>query len=478
VRELARRHTAFAVLLAFAALLRLGVWIAYRPILFFDDSVDYVAMAKEGAPVAFAPTAHPSGYAVLVEVLSGGFRSLAALSAFQHLMGLAAGVLVYALLVRLEVPKKLAVPAAALVLLDLWLIALEQYVATETTFLLMTTAAACLVVMKRSPWAVAGGGALLGLAATVRPSALFAVPVWLLYLLWRRLGWRALAAGLAGVLVPVLAYSALHGAQRGFFGLSEADGWILYGRTAEFADCRGAQPPPETRELCLGRKGTRLPTPVDYVFTSRSPAWALFHPISQGTPERRARTNALLRDFALTAMRDHPSVYAKEVARGTLDLFVVGVGSKPPAALPDDSWRARAVGELEPRYFPGYREPKPNDALLAVQRVLHTPNWLMALFLLAAAGALVASAVLRLAGREPLAHRREVFLLSGMAFAVLLGSVATSNSDNRFLLTGVPLIVAGGVLALRDAALRLSSGSREPGPAPAGKPAPAGPEAA
>ena len=476
MRELARRHLGLTVLLAVAALLRLAVWIAYRPILFFDDSVDYVAMAKGGSPVAFAPTSHPSGYPVLVELLSGGFRSLAALSAFQHLMGLVAGVLVYALLVRLDVPKKLAVAASAVVLLDLWLIALEQYVATETTFLLLTTAAAFLVATERRLWAVAASGALLGLAATVRPSALFAVPVWLLYLLWARVGWRPAAAAVVAVVVPVLGYSLVHDASRGFFGLTEADGWLLYGRTATFADCRGAQPPRETLPLCLGRRGTRLPTPVDYVFTPRSPAWSVFHPVSQGSPERRARTNSLLRDFALTAIRDHPRVYADEVASGTLDLFVPGVGSKPPAELPDESWRTTAVGTLERQYFPGYREPGPNGVLLALQRVLHMPNWLMALLLLASGVALVVSLVLRLRGREPLAHRREVFLLSGMAFAVLVGSVATSNSDNRFLLTGVPLIVAGGVLAVRDLALRRRASAARP--APAGSPAPGAPEAA
>ncbi len=448
--DLARHNRGFTVLLAAAALLRLAVWIAYRPILFFDDSVDYVSMAADGSPVAFAPTSHPSGYPLLVEVLSGGFRSLAALSAFQHLMGLVAGALVYAMLVRLGTPRKWAVAASAVVLLDLWLIALEQYVATETTFLLMTTASAFLVVMKRSPWAVVAGGALLGLAATVRPSALFAVPVWLAYLLWARLGRRAFLAGLAAVIVPVLGYSVIHHSSNGWFGLSEADGWLLYGRTAEFADCRGAQPPAATRPLCLGQQGTRLPTPVDYVFTPRSPAWSVFEPITQGTPEQRRRTNSLLRDFALTAIRSHPRVYARTVADGTFDLFVFGVGSTPPAELPDDDWKPTAVARLEEKYFPGYKEPEPNGVLLALQRVLHTPNWLMGLLAVAALASLVASFVLKATGRRPLGNRRETFLLSGMGIAVLVGSVATSNSDNRFLLTGVPLLVAGGVLGVQD----------------------------
>ena len=74
--------------------------------------------------------------------------------------------------------------AAAVVLLDLWLIALEQHLATETTFLLMTMGSAYLAVFRRSPGGIATSGALLGLAATVRPAAVFAIPVWLVYVLW------------------------------------------------------------------------------------------------------------------------------------------------------------------------------------------------------------------------------------------------------------------------------------------------------
>jgi len=443
--------------LAAAALLRLAVWIAYRPILFFDDSQDYIFMAKEGSPVTFAPTTHPNGYPFVLEVLSGGFRSLAALSAFQHLAGLAAGVLVYALLLRLGTPRKAAVMAAAVVLLDLWLIALEQYLATESFFLAMTMAGAYLAVFRASPAGLAAGGALLGLAATIRPAAIFAVPVWLLYVLWAKRGRRVLAAVLVAVMVPVLGYSLIHDSARGWFGLSEADGWLLYGRTGEFADCRGVAPPAPTRSLCLGERGERLPTPVDYVFTPRSPAWQEFGPITQGTPERRRQVNSLLRDFAVAAIRDHPGVYAREVASGTAKLFVPGVGSKPPAALPDERWRPEVVGRLEREYFPGYREPPPSGVLLALQRVLHTPNWLMGLLILTAMAATVASAARRLRRREPLPHRREIFLLTGMALAVLVGSVATSNSDNRFLLTGVPLIVCGGVLSVYDLARRRTS---------------------
>ncbi len=61
---------------------------------------------------------------------------------------------------------------------------------------------------------------------------------------------------------------------------------------------------------------------------------------------------------------------------------------------------------LERERFPGYREPEPNGVLLALQRVLDMPNWLLALLLLASAFALMASAVLKLGGRRPLTYRR------------------------------------------------------------------------
>jgi hypothetical protein len=450
--SLVRRHWGFTAVFAVGALLRLAAWIAYRPILFFDDSVDYVGMAKQGSPVAFAPSPHPAGYPLLVELFSGGFRSLAALSAVQHLAGLAAGVLVYALLVRLGTPRKLAVVASALVLWDLWLIALEQHLATETFFLLMTTASAYLAVVYRSPGAIAGAGLLLGAAATVRPAALMAVPVWLVYLLWARRGRWVVAAGTAAVLVPVLAYSLIHLSAAGSFGLAEADGWLLYGRTASFADCKGVKPPAPTRPLCLGAKGARLPSPVDYVFTARSPAWALFGPIGTGSEDDRHRTDRLLRGFALAAIRDHPSVYTRRVARGTFILFWPGTPSTPPAELPDRRWRPQAASKLEAQFFPGYRVPlyRPAGVLLAIQRVAHTQTWLVGLGILAALALLGLAAVRFVRRGVRPRHRREAFLLVGMPLTMLVGSVAVSNSDPRFLLTGVPLFVAGGAVAIAD----------------------------
>jgi hypothetical protein len=82
--------------------------------------------------------------------------------------------------------------------------------------------------------------------------------------------------------------------------------------------------------------------------------------------------------------------------------------------------------------------------------VVHTPRPLMGGLALAAVAALVAAAGAALLGRRPLSRRREVFLLSGAALAMLLGTAATSDFVLRYLIPVVPLLVCGGVAACAD----------------------------
>ena len=73
-------------------------------------------------------------------------RSLAAITVAQHLAGLVTGVLVYALILRLRLPRWLATAGAALVVLDAYAIALEQQVLAEAFFTLALVASFYLVV--------------------------------------------------------------------------------------------------------------------------------------------------------------------------------------------------------------------------------------------------------------------------------------------------------------------------------------------
>src|SRR5437764_1439947 len=83
--------------------------------------------------------------------------------------------------------------------------------------------------------ALLASGALLAAATTMRLSGLFAFPAWLLYLTWKRIGWRPLLVGIVSFAIPLLVYAGLQGHATGRFGLTEGNGWFLYGRIGEIA---------------------------------------------------------------------------------------------------------------------------------------------------------------------------------------------------------------------------------------------------
>ena len=149
MRSLLRAHWPLLVVLAIAATVRVAVAIAYHPAIFFGDSWAYLDLAYGGNPVGFAPD-RPSGYPMLIDLLSIFGRSLGAITTAQHLAGLLTGVLVYALLLRLRVPRWLATAGAAVVLLDAYAIALEQQILAEAFFTLALAASFFLVVGTRS----------------------------------------------------------------------------------------------------------------------------------------------------------------------------------------------------------------------------------------------------------------------------------------------------------------------------------------
>ncbi|HUL27314.1 MAG TPA: hypothetical protein VLW44_16275, partial [Streptosporangiaceae bacterium] len=106
---LAREHWLLALLLAAGLALRVAAQLAYRPALFYIDSVKYLFGAYPGN--------EPPGYQLLIKpVLAVADPSLVA--AVQHVVGLAMAVLIYLVLLRRGVPRWLAALATAPVLLD------------------------------------------------------------------------------------------------------------------------------------------------------------------------------------------------------------------------------------------------------------------------------------------------------------------------------------------------------------------------
>lgn len=470
----AGRHRALLFFVGLAVLVRVAVAVAYRPALFFGgDSSQYLKLAFAGGPVGTAYE-RPSGYPLLLDGLFGlTGRSLLALTTVQHVAGIAVGVLTYVLLRRLDAPRWLAVAAGALVLLDSYSIALEQHVLTDTFFALALLGSFLLVIgRRRGRWALVAGGLLLGVSATLRTVSLFAVPVWLLYVLWAHGGARALALAALAVALPLAGYASWHAAHTGRFGLTAAGGWFLYGRIGEIGDCRGVDVPPASRPLCARtandeRQG-KADGPAYYLWNRQGTAHRAFGSLTGGSA-RQARVNGAMRSFALAIIAERPLAYARLVSRDALQYFEPGVRS---LSIEDTAVQLPPPGQLEPpaepvrrAYFPrlqlGVHEPA--SAARTYARWVHAPRWLMGALVVASVLALLAG----LGGRARAPRRRETFLLSGATVAMLIGATATSEYNLRYLIPMVPLLLGGGLAAALDLASLAGARARRPTLAPA-----------
>lgn len=466
MRSLLRAHWPLLLVLAVAAAVRVAVAIAYRPAVFFGDSWAYLDLAYGGDPVGFAPD-RPSGYPILIDLLGVFGRSLGAITTAQHLAGLATGVLVYALLLRLELPRWLATAGAAVVLLDAYAMALEQQILAEAFFTLALAAAFFLAVGRdRGAVALAGSGALLAAAATMRTAAMFAVPVWALYILWAHRRPRLVGLAALGLVAPLLAYASWHAADTGRFGMTQADGWFLYGRVGEIADCGDAKVPANARALCDRNDRDRREGAAYHIWNADGPARRVFGGMSTD-PDVQRRSNDALRGFAWAIIRDRPGRYAEVVRDDFLRYFTPGArargNSDLAVAMPQFGRLVRRNEIARDRWFPGFvpHVSPPAKRVRDYHERIHTPRPLM--------GALAVAALLELAiaglafalGRTRPPRRREVFLLAGAALAMLLGTAATSEFVLRYLIPVVPLLVCGGIAAAADlATLAVSAGRR------------------
>ncbi|MFL5893985.1 MAG: hypothetical protein ACJ76Z_02585 [Thermoleophilaceae bacterium] len=442
-----RRHWPFALVLTAGAALRVACEIAYRPALFYPDSWGYLATAHGPGIVGFAPL-RPSGYPIVLKVLSVVGDGLLATTLVQHLAGLATGAVVYALLAHYGVRRPLATVGGAVVVLDAWAIALEQYVLSEALFglLVALAVASSLVGTKRaagSGAALAFAGLALAAASLMRPVGLFAVPAWLIWMAWARVGARAALAGIVALALPLLVYSGVHASKTGTFGLTQADGWFLYGRVGPIASCNGIDVDRAARALCRQPPGAADERQSFFMFARESPARQAFGGIS-ADHDKQARTNRILRHFAIQVIEHRPGAYLKLVGGDFLRFMRPG----PHALYREDRTvefpeRARIAFDdprIRRRLFPGVRPhaSAPSGALRSYARVVHTSRPLIALVTLLSLVALGVGA----RRRDPRAQA--VFLALATGVFVLLGSAATAAFALRYL---VPLVAEFAIAA-------------------------------
>lgn len=439
-RERARRagrvlaaHRLLVVLAVLAAVPRVLMMAAYRPAFVYNgDSYAYLDHAIRVQPLwGF----QPGGYPLFLAVLRP-FHSLALVVAVQHLLGLAAGVLVYALLRRRGLPAWGAAAAAVPVLFDASFMQLEHSVLSDTLFVFLVVAAvtAALWSPRTGVRMAVLAGLLLAAAALTRTIAVPMAGILVLALVARRAGWRPVVATLLALGLPLTAYASWYAGSYGRFTLAGGDGIALWARTMTFADCRVIKPPPDLAPLCPN--GTHEDAASEYVWSKDAPINRMAGGL--GNNERA-------RAFALRAIAAQPGDYLRAVAADTALAFPwtpvahpkrVGSGFRLPAGswpLPGPASAQRVTGE----YDPGVRAvtaAEPAAGLLReYQKVAHLRGPMLA--------------VLLLLGAYGLLRRRAPALPLLGALYLLVGPVAVLDFGHRYVLPAVPLACVAAAMA-------------------------------
>ena len=256
---LLRRHWLLAALLTAGLTLRILAEAAYRPALFFSDSVRYLYLSGGNDPL---------GYRVLLRpvLLVGNLDTVAAV---QHLLGLGMAVALYVVLLRREAPRWLAALATAPVLLDGYQLQMEQSIMSDVLFEALIVAGLVILLWERRPrtWMFIAGGLALGASATVREVGQILILPALIFLLAAVQGWRRKlrqgAVLAAAFVLPILAYCTTSLAVTGHFRLANQGTNELYGRVVLAANCHaltlprrraGAVPVPAVRGQARQRR--------------------------------------------------------------------------------------------------------------------------------------------------------------------------------------------------------------------------------
>jgi hypothetical protein len=304
----------FALVLVPALLLRLDAELGYRWQSWFNDSFTYMSDVINLHP----DTTRVGGYAIFLKILEP-LHSLAAVTILQHLMGVSVGVMIYALARhRFGAPRWIATLATLPVLFDGFQIQLEHLILSDVPFEFLIALATTMLLWNRKPswWCCALIGLILGVADTVRSVALPLLPIFLVYILLARIGWKALLSALVACLAPILLYCTWFYSFYGQFAMTESTGVFLYSRVMTFAECSKIHGLPAGElSLCTTVPPDKRPIAQDYIWRRYSPLDRFPPPVFSDPP------NNLAEDFAKRAILAQPLSYAKTVAYDTIRVF-------------------------------------------------------------------------------------------------------------------------------------------------------------
>lgn len=322
----------FSLVFALGLALRVITMLGFPPAIWFGgDSVSYVNSGLHWWP----GVSRESGYGVMLGLLQP-FQNFAVVTAVQHLMGLATSVMIYALLRhRYRLPAWGATLATLPVLLDVYVIQLEQEILADCAFTFLCVTAVILVLWwpdhERPRWSLPAAAALFAIASTFWPVGLPLLIVLLIYMIIRRFGWRALVATAVGGAIPLVLYLGWFDVRYHQLAFNDSDGIFLWSRTMSFAQCSVIKPPADLRPLCpTGPPDTRQSAPF-YIWESNSPLLK----VGTGTEKFTETRNALAEKFAIKAIEAEPVSYAGVVLRGWLLTFTWNRPDAPSAEMAD-----------------------------------------------------------------------------------------------------------------------------------------------
>jgi hypothetical protein len=328
-RALWQRHRLITIAVVLGLIPRIFAALAFRPAEMTGDSFVYM---QEAVTYRLGQI-RPFGYPFFLSLFRIFPHDLLAVTTAQHLMGVAAAVIVYGMLRYWGLPGWGATLGGLPILFDTHEIALESYILPDTLFMLVLLIAACLLLTRKKPglWQCVLVALLLAYASVLRGDGLPLIPVFAVFLLIRRVGWKPLAAAAAAVAIPVAGYATAFHAEYHHFNITESAGIFLWSRTTSFADCAIIKPPADLRPLCPNadthvyppHKAQRFsvtdlmhePTPSKYLWAPEA-FWR-----NDSHPGIDAYNNRLGERFAKLAIEKQPLDYARVVAENVLLTF-------------------------------------------------------------------------------------------------------------------------------------------------------------
>ncbi len=444
--EAGRRNLLFVVLFIAGAVLRLLVVLAYQPVLMLQkDTYIYLQTAvSSGNPSNFRPALYSLFFLKPLLI----FDNLAIVPIVQHVAGLAISLILYVLLRRLAVPPVLAALGTAPLLLDGYQLDLEHYLLTETFFDILMVAAFILLAWKVRPSVPAVGlaGALLAMAGLTRFVGMTLIVPAALFVIFRRMGWLRFATLAVAFVIPLASYSLWFRSSSGTLGVTDRNGFFLYGRVASFADCSKLELRRELERFCF----TEPPE-------ERGPNYGVFAlDVPPSKLQRIPNANAKLLQFSKSAIFGQPLDYVRVVVADFVRfLEATSPTDQEPYAK---RWRfPRSLDDADPHPFVVKRKGSapPNlgfekfridrtraEQLRTYQGILYTRGPILALlFVLGLIGAIVGLKVAE--GRN---LRAESILFVGSGLILLIVPVMTTVYHFRYVIPVLPVLGPAGAL--------------------------------